>query len=84
VLHTFDFSPELARMCTVVEMEESGERLALVKGAPESVAALCDPSTVPEDFLARAPGLSSAPRLPLNRARGARLLNRFDEAPRGR
>lgn len=56
ILHTFDFSAELARMCTVVEEDGGCRRLALVKGAPESVAALCDPSTVPEDLLARGLG----------------------------
>lgn len=50
ILHTFDFSSDLARMCTVVEVAGSGERLSLVKGAPERVAALCHPGTLPDDL----------------------------------
>ena len=58
-LQAFDFSSDLARMAVVVQLSAplSGEPVAdasrvLVKGAPEAVAALCAPESVPPDFTA--------------------------------
>ena len=62
IVGTFEFQPALQRMGVLVEEVAgsgsaakaqptgSGRILSFVKGSPEAIQALCDPSTVPSDF----------------------------------
>ncbi|XP_042852287.1 polyamine-transporting ATPase 13A2 isoform X5 [Panthera tigris] len=50
VLSRFPFSSALQRMDVVVAWPGAAQPEAYVKGAPELVAGLCDPETVPTDF----------------------------------
>ncbi|XP_046938756.1 polyamine-transporting ATPase 13A2 isoform X3 [Lynx rufus] len=50
VLSRFPFSSALQRMDVVVAWPGAAQPEAYVKGAPELVAGLCDPKTVPTDF----------------------------------
>lgn len=49
VLRRFPFVPDVP-YTTVVVVCPDGSLMLYIKGAPESVAALCDPASVPEDF----------------------------------
>jgi cation-transporting ATPase 13A3/4/5 len=46
----FDFTSERRRMSVVATEEETGTVSVLVKGAPEVIARLCTPSSVPSNF----------------------------------
>ncbi|XP_054983681.1 probable cation-transporting ATPase 13A4 isoform X2 [Sorex araneus] len=50
ILHQFPFSSALQRM-TVIVQEIGGDRLAFMKGAPETVASFCQADTVPTTFV---------------------------------
>ncbi|KAM0791677.1 hypothetical protein ACM66B_003953 [Microbotryomycetes sp. NB124-2] len=50
VLRTFDFVSALRRMSVLVKKLKSNSVEAYVKGAPEVMADICDPSTLPEDY----------------------------------
>ena len=47
ILDRLTFSTERKYMATLVERRDTGERLLLVKGAPEVVLALCNAATIP-------------------------------------
>ncbi|XP_064219421.1 polyamine-transporting ATPase 13A2 isoform X3 [Aotus nancymaae] len=51
VLHRFPFSSALQRMSVVVSWSGAPQPEAYVKGSPELVAGLCNPETVPTDFV---------------------------------
>ncbi|KAK4054952.1 hypothetical protein OIO90_003293 [Microbotryomycetes sp. JL221] len=50
VLRTFDFVSALRRMSVLVKKLKSNSVEAYVKGAPEVMSDICDPSTLPEDY----------------------------------
>ncbi|GAA5825204.1 hypothetical protein JCM11251_006142 [Rhodosporidiobolus azoricus] len=50
VLRTFDFVSSLRRMSVLVKKLKSNSVEAYVKGAPEVMTDICDPSTLPEDY----------------------------------
>ena len=50
VVNVFGFKSELQRMSIVVEDAGNGEVFAYVKGAPERIVELSDPSTLPKDI----------------------------------
>ncbi|KAK4050588.1 hypothetical protein OIV83_003314 [Microbotryomycetes sp. JL201] len=50
VLRTFDFASALRRMSVLVKKLKSNSVEAYVKGAPEVMSDICDPSTLPEDY----------------------------------
>ncbi|KAG2462066.1 AT134 ATPase, partial [Polypterus senegalus] len=50
VLQQFPFSSSLQRMSVVTHMLDSDELILYMKGAPEKVASLCQPETVPLSF----------------------------------
>ncbi|KAL8278174.1 hypothetical protein RQP46_009347 [Phenoliferia psychrophenolica] len=50
VLRTFDFVSGLRRMSVLVKKLKSNSVEAYVKGAPEVMADICDPSTLPDDY----------------------------------
>lgn len=49
ILDRLTFSTERKYMATLVERRDTGERLLLVKGAPEVVLALCNAATIPPE-----------------------------------
>lgn len=46
----FEFDSQVARMSVVVRDVKSKKTFSFLKGAPEKVKELCDPSTIPEIF----------------------------------
>ncbi len=50
VLRTFDFVSSLRRMSVLVKKLKSNSVEAYVKGAPEVMSEICDPSTLPDDY----------------------------------
>nr|CUU97387.1 hypothetical transcript [Hymenolepis microstoma] len=50
VIRHFPFSSVAQRQSVVVETSGNGELALLCKGAPEAIAAHCDPQTLPSDF----------------------------------
>ena len=50
ILDRLTFSTERKYMATLVERRDTGERLLLVKGAPEVVLALCDTGSIPSEI----------------------------------
>jgi len=50
IIRSLDFKSEFARMGVVVEVESTNELMLFVKGAPEIIADLCRPSTVPHNL----------------------------------
>lgn len=51
ICRQFPFSSNLQRMSVVAQSEDS--LILLCKGAPETVASLCDPVSIPSDFVER-------------------------------
>ncbi|CAO1635479.1 unnamed protein product [Sympodiomycopsis kandeliae] len=52
LLRKFDFSPVLRRMSVLTQSNQGDDKVSTVyvKGAPESLVPLCDPTTIPDDF----------------------------------
>lgn len=50
VARTFEFVSQLRRMCVIAHNETTGDYAVCVKGAPEVMRAICDPSTLPNNF----------------------------------
>ncbi|XP_054164736.1 polyamine-transporting ATPase 13A3-like [Oppia nitens] len=50
ILRQFPFSSHLSRMSVITRVLCENEYQLYVKGAPEVIATLCDPNTVPKDF----------------------------------
>ncbi|CAG2111868.1 unnamed protein product, partial [Medioppia subpectinata] len=50
ILRQFPFSSNLSRMCVITRVLGEHSFEVYVKGAPEVVATLCDPNTIPKDF----------------------------------
>ncbi|WFD44339.1 hypothetical protein MPSI1_003006 [Malassezia psittaci] len=50
VIRTFDFVSSLRRMSVIVKRLQSQSMEIYVKGAPEALVGICDPSTLPDDF----------------------------------
>lgn len=50
ILRQFPFSSSLQRMSVVTKQFNGSQYVVYAKGAPEKIASLCDPSTIPEDF----------------------------------
>lgn len=50
IVKKYDFVASLRRMSVVVKPEESSDSFVYVKGAPESLSSIIDPSTLPDDF----------------------------------
>uniref|UniRef100_A0A6G1SQ57 Cation-transporting ATPase n=1 Tax=Aceria tosichella TaxID=561515 RepID=A0A6G1SQ57_9ACAR len=50
ILRQFPFSSSLQRMSVVTRQFSGSQYVVYAKGAPEKIASLCDPKTIPEDF----------------------------------
>jgi cation-transporting ATPase 13A2 len=50
ILRQFPFSSSLQRQSVITKQLEHSHHVLYAKGAPETIAALCDPSTLPIDF----------------------------------
>ncbi|KAG9509462.1 putative cation-transporting ATPase 13A3 [Fragariocoptes setiger] len=50
ILRQFTFSSSLQRMSVVTRQHRANQFVVYTKGAPEKIAALCDPETIPDDF----------------------------------
>lgn len=50
ILRQFPFSSSLQRMSVVTRQFSGSQYVVYAKGAPEKIASLCDPRTIPEDF----------------------------------
>jgi cation-transporting ATPase 13A2 len=50
ILRQFPFSSSLQRMSVVTRQFSGSQYVVYAKGAPEKIASLCDPTTIPEDF----------------------------------
>lgn len=50
ILRQFPFSSSLQRMSVVTRQFSGSQYVVYAKGAPEKIASLCDPNTIPEDF----------------------------------
>ena len=50
LVRRFDFSSKLQRMSVIVKNMLDGEFRSYVKGSPERIRELCNPSTLPENF----------------------------------
>lgn len=50
IIRQFPFSSDLQRMCVVTRTLAAPNMDVYAKGAPETIASLCEPQTVPEDF----------------------------------
>lgn len=50
ILRQFPFSSSLQRMSVITRQFSGNQYIVYIKGAPEKIASLCDPNTVPDDF----------------------------------
>ena len=60
-IESFSFSSEVARQSVVIEVDN--EHFVLTKGAPEVVAGLCSPETLPDNFTTELSNLSDGTRV---------------------
>lgn len=51
ILLRFDFASKLQRMSVVVRNKASNGCFAYVKGSPEKIASLCEPGSLPADYV---------------------------------
>jgi len=50
ILRQFPFSSSLQRMSVITRQFSGSQYIVYAKGAPEKIASLCDPQTIPENF----------------------------------
>lgn len=50
ILRQFPFSSSLQRMSVITRQFSGSQYIVYSKGAPEKIASLCDPNTIPDDF----------------------------------
>lgn len=50
ILRQFPFSSSLQRMSVITRQFSGNQYVVYAKGAPEKIASLCDPKTIPDDF----------------------------------